>query len=165
MVLKQSSEIPWDPLQQNAGLQTTCGNNSIEVQKRSVTPEGYGCKGYWTKPSLPAVSNCGAQSAERGNASHIGNAPIDTMRFMLYLPPMQTRQKVKLVKAYFRKPTCLSGMPRWAGHGSWCDPWGELVTENKYRWCQSLITTGTIRRVQRRKIQREKEKKHTSKHY
>ena len=29
------------------------------------------------------------------------NTPIQTTRFMLDLPPMQTRQKVKQVKAYF----------------------------------------------------------------
>ena len=29
--------------------------------------------------------------------------------------------------------------------------------KNSYRWCQSLITTGTVRRVQRRKIQRKQQ--------
>ena len=31
----------------------------------------------------------------------IKNTPIETMRFLLDLPPMQTRQKVEQVKAYF----------------------------------------------------------------
>ena len=43
--MNQSSVLPWDPLQQNADLQTTHGNNSTEVQERSVSPEGYGCIG------------------------------------------------------------------------------------------------------------------------
>ena len=45
--MNQSSEIPWDQLGQNTGLQTACGNNSTDVPKRPVCPEGYGSKGYW----------------------------------------------------------------------------------------------------------------------
>ena len=30
------------------------------------------------------------------------DTPIETMKFMLDLPPMQTRQKVEQAKAYFR---------------------------------------------------------------
>ena len=30
------------------------------------------------------------------------DTPIETTRFMLDLPPMQTRQKVEQIKAYFR---------------------------------------------------------------
>ena len=33
-------------LQRDADLQTTCEKKSIEVQERSVHPEGCGCKGY-----------------------------------------------------------------------------------------------------------------------
>ena len=97
--LNKLSEILWDPLWQNANLQKTCGNNSSEVQERSVSPEGYGCKGYWTTPPVPTVSKCGAQchwlrtrphnnvtdksakagqSAERGNVSHTRNHPGHT---------------------------------------------------------------------------------------
>ena len=57
----KSSEMPWDPLWQNADLQKTCGNNSTEVQERSVSPEGCGCKGCWTAPPLPTVWKCGVQ--------------------------------------------------------------------------------------------------------
>ena len=35
--------------------------NSTEVQKRPVSPGGYGCKRCWTMPPLPAVSKCGVQ--------------------------------------------------------------------------------------------------------
>ena len=90
----KSSEIPCDPLWQNADLQKTRGNNSTEVPERSASPKGCGCKGYWTAPPLPTVSKCGARchqlrtrphnngtgkfakagkSAEQGNASHTGN--------------------------------------------------------------------------------------------
>ena len=44
------------------------------------------------------------QSAEQGNDSHTGKTTKDTgtetMRFMLDLPPMQTRQKAEHAKAY-----------------------------------------------------------------
>ena len=85
----------WDPLWQNVDLQKTCGKNSTEVQEMSISPDGYGCKGYWTTPPLSTVSNYGVQchwlwtkphnygtidksakagqSAERGNASYTGN--------------------------------------------------------------------------------------------
>ena len=51
----KTTEIPWDTLWQNADLQKTCGNNSTEAQERSISPEGYGCKGYWTTPSFLGV--------------------------------------------------------------------------------------------------------------
>ena len=85
----KSSEIPWDPIWQNADLQKTCWNNSTEVQERSVSPESYGCKGYctmpplldvltwsygckgyWTMPPLLAVSKCGAQCHQLRNRPH-----------------------------------------------------------------------------------------------
>ena len=89
VVERTSSKIHWD-----ADLQKTGKNNSTEVQERSVSPEGYGCKEYWKMPPLPTVSKCGAQchwlrtrpqnngtdksakagqNAERGNMSQIGN--------------------------------------------------------------------------------------------
>ena len=57
----KSSEITLDPPWQNADLQKTCGNDSTEVQERSLRPGGYGCKGFWTTLSPPTVSTCGAQ--------------------------------------------------------------------------------------------------------
>ena len=94
--MNKTSGIPWNSLRWSVELQKTCGNNSAEVQERSVSPEGYGCKGYCTTPPLPTVLKCGAQChclrtrphnsgtdksakagviAERGNASHTGKLP------------------------------------------------------------------------------------------
>ena len=75
-------------------------------------------------PSLPVVSKCGAQchwlwTRPHNNGTNLlkldrvqneavwvilrttKDTPIETMRFMLDFPPMQTRQKVEQVKAYF----------------------------------------------------------------
>ena len=41
------------------------------------------------------------QSAERGGESHSKDTPTETTKFTLDFPPMQTRQKVEQVKAYF----------------------------------------------------------------
>ena len=42
------------------------------------------------------------QSAERGGESHSKDTPTETTKFTLdFPPPMQTRQKVEQVKAYF----------------------------------------------------------------
>ena len=60
-----------------------------QVQEKYVSPEGNGCKGYWTPPPLPTVSKCGAQchwlwtwphnngmgkSAKAGQSAEWGNA-------------------------------------------------------------------------------------------
>ena len=84
MELWSNEQLNWDSL----------GCWPTEVQERSVSPEGYGCKEYWTMPPLPTVLKGGAQchwlrtrpqnngtdksakagqSAERGNMSQIGN--------------------------------------------------------------------------------------------
>ena len=76
-------------------------------------------------PPLPTVSKCGAQFTDYGlglrttaqtnllKVDRVQNkatqvilgttkdTPAETMRLMLDLPPMQTRQKVEQVKAYF----------------------------------------------------------------
>ena len=57
----KSSEVAWDPLSQNADLQATRGYNTTEAQESSVSPETYGCKGYWTTSFPPDVSKCGTQ--------------------------------------------------------------------------------------------------------
>ena len=61
MTLRKRTGLRCDTLgstSTDADLQATCGNNSTEVQERSVSPEGYGCIGRWTKPcmSLPCQS-------------------------------------------------------------------------------------------------------------
>ena len=102
------------PHRQNADLQKTRGNNSIEVQERVFSPERHLFLQYqsvvlshWlrTRPHNGTDKSVKAgQSAKRGNASHTGNHQrytTETMRFMLDLPPMQSRQKVEQAKAYF----------------------------------------------------------------
>ena len=122
---EEITEIPWGLLWLHADLQKTCGNKGTEVQKGRPVLKAV-CQGYCTMPPLPSVPKCGAhchrpltrplnngtdksakagQSAEQGNAGFIlgttKNTPIETMRFMLDLPPTQTRQKVVQVKACF----------------------------------------------------------------
>ena len=56
-------KIIWDTL---GSTLTECWptnniGNSTEVQKRCVSPGGYGCKRCWTMPPLPAVLKWGVQ--------------------------------------------------------------------------------------------------------
>ena len=110
---------------QNADLQTTCGNNSTKVQERSVSPEGYGYKWYWTRHLFLLYQSVALRVIDYGlglttmaqtnmlKLDRVQNevmpvvlrttkgTPIETVRFMLDLPPTQTRQKVDQVIAYF----------------------------------------------------------------
>ena len=92
---------------------------TLKCKKRPVTPEGYGCKGYWTTPHLPTVPKCVLSVTHyelsfttmaqtyllkldrvRNEAMRVilrttKDTPTETVRFMLDLPPVQTRQKVQ----------------------------------------------------------------------
>ena len=105
-------------------LQKTCGNNSTEVQKRSVSPEAMAAKGieqrhlfllyqsvvlsvidYRLVLTTMAQTNLLTldrvqDEAMRSILGTTKNTPTETMRFMLDLPPMQGRQKVGQVEAY-----------------------------------------------------------------
>ena len=109
-------EIPSDTLRQNVDLLTARGNNSTVVEERSVNPQGYDCN-----PPLPAVSESGAhrhcglldltttsqtnllrQNGVQNEAMRvIGNHREHDKWFKLDLPPLQDRQTVEQVKAYF----------------------------------------------------------------
>ena len=91
-----------------------------KVQERSVSPEGYSCKEYWTTPPLPTVPNVVLSVTDYGmaqtnllNLDRVQNeakrvilgttedTPTETKRFMIQLYPMQTRQKMEQLKTYF----------------------------------------------------------------
>ena len=57
----EQSQIPRDPLRQNAGIQDAGRFNKIQVQERTVRVESHGFKRHRTTPSVPAVSECDTQ--------------------------------------------------------------------------------------------------------
>ena len=120
----EQSQIPRDPLRQNANVQDEGRINKTQVQERTVCVKSHGFKRHRTTSSAPAVSKCDAQSHWLWSGSHkpvavwpaqarqgtneamtviLGaskDTPIETRHYLLDLPAMETRHKVEQVNAY-----------------------------------------------------------------
>ena len=57
----EQSQIPRDPLRQNAYVQDAGRINKTQVQERTVRVKSHGFKRHWTTSSVPAVSKCDTQ--------------------------------------------------------------------------------------------------------
>ena len=57
----EQSQIPRDPLRQNAYVQDAGRINKTQVQERTVRVKSHGFKRHWTTSSVPAVSKCNTQ--------------------------------------------------------------------------------------------------------
>ena len=65
----KQSQIPRDPLRQNADVQDAGGINKTQVQERTVRVESHGFKRHRTS-SVPAVSECDTQCHWLSSGSH-----------------------------------------------------------------------------------------------
>ena len=62
--MNEPCDIPSESFGQNVKLQAACGNNSTAVKDKAVSPEGWGDKGHWIMPPLPASSEHGVSVAD-----------------------------------------------------------------------------------------------------
>ena len=120
----EQSQIPRDPLRQNAYVQDAGRINKTQVQKRTVHVKSHGFKGieqrhlfllyqsvilsvidYGLGLTTLSQSNLLKLDRVQNEAMRVilgttKDTPIETMRYLLDLPSMDTRHKVEQVKAY-----------------------------------------------------------------